>query len=69
MINERPKITTSSFFKSFVATDEKAIEQFLCDLENTKLLKPINLEPTQDEIEQKEKMLAILKAKMPLNIN
>lgn len=36
---------TSSFFNSFVVTDEKAIEQFLYDLENAK---PRPMPPKQE---------------------
>lgn len=45
-------MATSSFFKSFVVTDEKAIEQFLYDLENAKLrpMPPKQEQPSVDEI-------------------
>lgn len=56
-------MSTASFDKQFIVKDEKAIEQFLYDLENAKP-KKINLDPTKDEIEQKNKVLAILKQKM-----
>lgn len=39
-------MSTASFDKQFIVRDEKAIEQFLYDLENAKPPKPINLEPT-----------------------
>ena len=57
-------MSTASFDKQFIVRDEKAIEEFLYDLENAKPLKPINLEPTQDEIEQKNKVLALLQKRM-----
>lgn len=47
-------MSTASFDKQFIVKDEKAIEQFLYDLENAKP-KKINLDPTKDEIEQKIK--------------
>lgn len=56
-------MSTASFDKQFIVKDEKAIEQFLYDLENAKP-KKINLDPIKDEIEQKNKVLAILKQKM-----
>ncbi|AWY20068.1 hypothetical protein LP123_05845 [Moraxella bovis] len=57
-------MSTASFDKQFIVRDEKAIEQFLYDLENAKPSKPISLEPTQDEIEQKNKVLALLQKRM-----
>ncbi len=57
-------MSTASFDKQFIVRDEKAIEQFLYDLENAKPPKQINLEPTQDEIEQKTKVLALLQKRM-----
>lgn len=57
-------MSTASFDKQFIVQDKKAIEQFLYDLENDKPPKHTNLEPTQDEIEQKNKVLALLQKRM-----
>ena len=57
-------MSTASFDKQFIVQDEKAIEQFLYDLENAKPPKHTNLEPTQDEIEQKNKVLTLLQKRM-----
>ncbi|WP_019519119.1 hypothetical protein [Faucicola boevrei] len=53
-------MATSSFFKSFVVTDEKAIEQFLYDLENAKP-KPM---PPKQEQPSVDKMLKILEKRL-----
>ncbi|OOR89761.1 hypothetical protein B0181_06005 [Moraxella caviae] len=57
-------MSTASFDKRFVVSDPKAIEQFLGDLERAKQKPTLQIEPTQDEIKQKHKLLALLKQKM-----
>lgn len=54
-------MSTESFDKTFVVTDPKAIEQFLYDLEHAEPQKYAIKQPTQAEIEQKEKILAFLR--------
>lgn len=48
---------TSSFFKNFVVTDKKAIEQFLYDLEN---VKPVQIKSPKKEQPSVDEFLEIL---------
>lgn len=52
---------TSSFFKSFVVTDEKAIEQFLYDLEN---VKPVQIKSPKKEQPSVDEFLEILQKRL-----
>lgn len=52
---------TSSFFKSFVVTDEKAIEAFLYDLENAK---PVQIKSPKKEQPSVDEFLEILQKRL-----
>ncbi|WP_323843308.1 hypothetical protein [Moraxella sp. Pampa] len=52
---------TSSFFKNFVVTDEKAIEAFLYDLEN---VKPVQIKSPKKEQSSVDEFLEILQKRL-----